>query len=707
MEFLDVYYGRCEWSDYIRGKPSPEVLGPNPGKGSDEPRASQSSAASQSLVIPLSPDDYATALQSGLGAINQTIAGAPAHPARTVELSLEKMAGGLDQLNADFNLLLGDLIWRLEMHQETLNGVLQEIRLAEFEREARAYRLRAERAYANGWYEEALADCLEAEKRNYPDFAVLRLIANIYLYHLIDLPKSLEYFRKAAKYSRPSEPRQSAEAHYFAAIVAVVQKRLDEGLAHIREAVQLNPRFYEGHYQRARLAALLPDCDASLASLEQAIAGDPRYHERAKHDHVFEPIRSDVELLLERMMQPVRERLARARKDARLPAGCVIAKPDGQSAYNLLEEIERRLPDARTYKDRLESLEALSRIQQQLRDAPHLFYKQYDIGLQDYVRSQAFSRDGQWLATGLLCGEIKIWEVCTGLNVLTLSAHVASVNSLAFSPNNLWLASGSRDKSIKLWDAETGGAIRTLSGHEGEVRAVAFNPTGEFIVSGSHDRTVRTWRAVSGQQAQLLGEHKQAVTSAAFSPDGRLVASGSQDKTVRIWEVATGNVVGELRGHNRGVESLAFSPRGEVLASGGADRQVKIWDVRTGVEVQTLAGLRSGVSSLAFSPDGNLLAAGCLGRTIQVWKLDAGRVLTTLRLSEISYNSVAFSPQGQWLALGSRDLQLWLKVILTEDEYAAVKAGEARASLEQRDQETGGLFRPRAPVPYFSGSKVQ
>ncbi|HEU4389033.1 MAG TPA: hypothetical protein VFV34_14630, partial [Blastocatellia bacterium] len=657
------------------------------------------------LSIQLNTDDYNTALQSGLGALQETLTNSVAAPGRTVELPLDKLAGGLDRLNADFNLLLGDLVWRVEMQHETLNTVLQEIRLAEFEREARAYRLRAERAYANGWYDEALGDCLEAEKRNYPDFAVLRLIANIYLYHLIDLPKALEYFRKAARYSRPSDTRQSAEAHYFAAIVAVVQKRLDEGLSHMSEAVQLNPGLYEAHYQRARLAVLLPDRDASLASLERAIAGDPRYHERAKHDSVFEPIRSAVESLLESLMQPVRERLDRAREDAKLPEGRVIAKAEERSVYNLLEEIERRIPEATTYKDRLESLDALSRIQQQLRDAPHLFYKQYDIGLQDYVRSQAFSRDGQWLATGLLCGEIKIWEVCTGLNVLTLSAHLASVNSLAFSPNNLWLASGGRDKSIKLWDAETGGSIRSLSGHEGEVRAVAFNPTGEFIVSGSHDRTVRIWRAITGQQAQILGEHKQAVTSAAFSPDGRFVASGSQDKTVRIWDVATATVVYMLRGHTRGVESLALSPGGELLASGGADRQVKIWDVSTGIEVQTLAGLRSGVSSLAFSPDGNLLAAGCLGRTIQVWKLDAGRVLTTLRLSEISYNAVAFSPQGQWLALGSRDLQLWLKVILSEDEYAAVKAGEARARLEQREHE-GELFKPRAHVPYFSSPKV-
>ena len=31
-----------------------------------------------------------------------------------------------------------------------------------------------------------------------------------------------------------------------------------------------------------------------------------------------------------------------------------------------------------------------------------------------------------------------------------------------------------------------------------------------------------------------------------------------------------------------------------------------------------------------------------------------------------------------------RDLQLWLKVVLTEEEYAAAKAGEERAAVRDR-----------------------
>jgi WD40 repeat protein len=56
--------------------------------------------------------------------------------------------------------------------------------------------------------------------------------------------------------------------------------------------------------------------------------------------------------------------------------------------------------------------------------------------------------------------------------------------------------------------------------------------------------------------------------------------------------------------------------------------------------------------------------------------METGAVVKRLRYEDISYNSVAFSPRGEWLALGSRDLQLWLKAILTKEEYAAVRANE-------------------------------
>jgi tetratricopeptide (TPR) repeat protein len=687
MGLRDVYDGRQSWAEFLGSQ----------AKFENFSQALERRGNPNSVKVRLSPADYHLALESGLGALGGDIGRSnTGGPIVNLELGIEKLIGGIGQLNADFNLLLGDLVWKFEMSQETLNNILQEIRLAEFEREARAYRSRAERAYLHGWYEEALGDFLEAEKRNYPDYSVHRSIATIYLYHLIDLSLALDYFLRAAKYARPGDTRQSAEARYFAGMICLIQQQLEPALFHLQEAVSLDPQLFEAYYQQACLAVRMGKDETAIASLESAIRGDARYYERARTDLSFDAVRPQVRLLLDRLMQPVTEKIIEVKHDAESLKGYVIAQPEEKKLIEVFQEVEREVATGLTYRNGLHILETLSEVQQELQGIRDRFYKKYEIDPRDYVRSVAFSNDGRVLASGFLNGGIQVWEVDSGLKVYSLAAHLASVNSVAFSPDNLWLVSGSRDRQIKLWDAVTGGQIQTLNGHDAEVRSVAFSPDGQWLVSGSHDRTVRIWRVATGHEVQSLEGHTRQVTSAVFSPDGCMIASGSWDKSIKLWDVASGQVLRTLLGHAKGVASIVFSPDGRWLASGGEDAQVKLWEVATGREVRVFKGQNNSVSSIAFSHDGGMLAAGSLGQNIMVWKVATGIMVKHLRYENISYNSVAFSPKGQWLALGSRDLQLWLKVILTKEEYAAVREGEERAWRARMEGppalDHGGLF---------------
>jgi tetratricopeptide (TPR) repeat protein len=665
MGLLDVYQGHQTWKDFIGGQ---------------ESSADSTGDKSGTLISGLRAGDQHLAARSGAGALNLERLRRANENAMRLVLGIEKLAGGLENLKADFNLLLGDLVWRSEMQQASLTSALEEIRIAEFEREARAYRTRAERAYLNGWYEEALGDFLEAEKRNYPDYAVHRSIAQIYLYHIINLPKALEYFLKAAKYARPSDQKQAAEAHYFAGIVCVIERQLESALGHMRQATELNPELAEAHYEESRVAALLGDGENAVVSLSQAIKGDARYYERAKSDEAFESIRPQVQILLDQLMRPVREKIVEVKRDAAQLHGQIIARSVEEEIAQAFHQVKRQAVESPTYQTGLQLLDALSRIQQDLRELRDRYYKQYAIDPRDYVRSVAFSNDGRLLALGFLHGSLQVWEVGSGVMLYSHVAHQASVTSVAFSPNNLMLATGSRDNTVKLWGSDTGQELQSLRGHKGEVSAVAFSPDGQWLVSSSHDRLIKVWRVVTGREAQTLEGHTMQVTAAIFTPDGQTIVSASWDKTIRLWNAATGLTTRILTGHSKGVGSLAVShapgPNGRWLASGGEDATVRLWDLATGREARTFSGHGNSVTSVAFSPDGELLAAGCLGQVVIVWKRETGAVVKRLRYEDISYNSVAFSPRGEWLALGSRDLQLWLKAILTEEEYDAVRANE-------------------------------
>lgn len=688
MGLAAVYLGNQSWTDYIGARDYLSTVEKTIERQTGG--FAEAIPAPGTMQVSLSESDYQLAIESGLGALGAIKSDLSNESHYKIEFGYKHLAGGLDQLNADFNFLLGDVIWKLEMHGEALSNLLHEIRLAEFEREARAYRSRAEKAYLNGWYEEALADFLEAEKRNYPDFGVLRSIANICLYHLINLSDSLDYFRKAAKYSRPSDLRQSAEAHYFAGVVCAIQQQFKDGIEHLEEAIALNPNLFEAHYQKACLDAIVNDREAALTSLELAIKGDPRYYERAKTDRSFDALRREVAALLERLMRPVQAKLDEVSRDASLLKRYVIATPEKrQTLSGMFEDVESRLSAANTYRSGVQLMNTLSQVQQDLRGIYDQFFKQYDIGTRDYVRSVAISPDGRLVASGFLYEGIKVWEVDSGVPLRSLRGHTASVNSIAFSPDSQLLASGSRDRTIKLWDVYEGHEISTLDAQDcGEVRAVTFSPDGQWLGSGSTDSLVRLWRVITGREVQPMKGHEGPVTSTVFSPDGRHIASGSLDRTIKLWDADTGRDVKTFEGHTAGVASLAWSPDGRLLVSGGEDKMVRIWDVGTKREVRTLAGHINDVTSVAFSPNGELVAGGSLGQTIRIWNLSTGKLVKTLWFSEISWHPVAFSPKGQWLALASRDVQLWLKALLTEEEYAEVKAGEERAKLMRLESES-------------------
>ncbi|MEP7272707.1 MAG: hypothetical protein ABI882_14485 [Acidobacteriota bacterium] len=580
----------------------------------------------------------------------------------------------------DFDIVGGDALWRSELTQETINDLLEEVRLPEFEREARAFRTRAERAYLNGWYEEALTDFLEAAKRNYPDYSVHRSIACLYLYHIIDLPGSLEYFRKAAKYSRPSNTRQCAEAHYFAGIVCALEQRLDEALSHLTEAVSLHPSLSEAQYQLASLSAFVGEHATALACLEEAIKGEARYFDRSRRDGAFDGMRREVDALLDELLQPIRERVADVRRNAQALDGYVIAPVVEERIANILRDVDECMNTEINYQTGIGVMDKLAAAERELGTIHQRFHRQYQMDARDYIRCLVFSPDGQYLVTGLLNGGLQIWEVNSGMLLSSIRGHLASVSSLSFSPDNLWFASSGRDRRITIWEAQTGLEVQTLTGHSSEVRSVAFSPDGQWLVSGGHDRTIRTWRAATGSEVQTLIGHHGPVTSTIFSPSGRRIASGSWDRTIRVWDVATGREVTSFEAHARGVAALAASPDGSLIASGGEDGEIKLWNLSSGRESAILtSGHRNSVTSLAFSPDGALLAAGSLGRSTTIFRVASGAVVKRARNERISYNSVAFSPQGQWLAFGSRNVQLWLKDLLTESEYGAVREGEARA----------------------------
>jgi WD40 repeat protein len=89
--------------------------------------------------------------------------------------------------------------------------------------------------------------------------------------------------------------------------------------------------------------------------------------------------------------------------------------------------------------------------------------------------------------------------------------HEKGLQSVAFSPDGQWLASGMENGGVRLWEMRQPEAAPTILRHEGEVSSVAFSPDGQRLASGS-----QTGRFESGSRGRILWRKWYARRSGAI-----------------------------------------------------------------------------------------------------------------------------------------------------------------------------------------------
>jgi katanin p80 WD40 repeat-containing subunit B1 len=82
--------------------------------------------------------------------------------------------------------------------------------------------------------------------------------------------------------------------------------------------------------------------------------------------------------------------------------------------------------------------------------------------------------------------------------VRTLTGHRSSCLSIEFHPFGDFVATGSLDTNLKVWDLRRKDCIQTYKGHSKGVTHVGISPDGRWVASGSEAGEVKVRRGMEG-----------------------------------------------------------------------------------------------------------------------------------------------------------------------------------------------------------------
>jgi WD40 repeat protein/serine/threonine protein kinase len=278
------------------------------------------------------------------------------------------------------------------------------------------------------------------------------------------------------------------------------------------------------------------------------------------------------------------------------------------------------------------------------------------------VESLAFSPDCTMLMTDEADGNVKLWDVHTGRQVVPALRHPANVLCAAFSPCGNVVLTGCADGMARIWTITTGELVGEPLLHSSAVYAVAFNDDGSRVFTGT-DPELRVWdtttrRVVQGPLVQPPG----AVLTARFLPGSRRLVTGSWDHRARLWDVEEGKLIAELS-HDGPVCSFDVSPDRSLIVTASHDHTAHFWNAHTGASVGSPLNHPDQVMTVAFAQDGQSVITLCSDQKLRVWEVQSGEITArplSLPNETVQFTAAVSDDTGLIATAGrGEDVRLW------------------------------------------------
>jgi WD40 repeat protein len=292
-------------------------------------------------------------------------------------------------------------------------------------------------------------------------------------------------------------------------------------------------------------------------------------------------------------------------------------------------------------------------------------------GHQEEVNSLAVTPDGRSVVSGSSDKTVKVWDLKTGIEILTFKGHKSSIRAVVATPDEKQVVSVASGDFIRIWNLKDGKETHAFKDTGRDYNCLAITTNGDQVILGSSDGTIQVWDLSSRHLVQSLKGHSESIKAVAVTPDGRRVISASSEGTLEVWNLSDRRRMFTFKGHDESVNALAlislysrpistgfFAPI--LLISASKDKTIKVWNLPNRTLINTLKGHEASVNSVAITQDRKFIVSGSSDQTLKVWDLSNGHCLHTFKGYVGNVHALNISPSGKHIICSSdKYLKVW------------------------------------------------
>jgi WD40 repeat protein len=284
-----------------------------------------------------------------------------------------------------------------------------------------------------------------------------------------------------------------------------------------------------------------------------------------------------------------------------------------------------------------------------------------------------FSFDGQQVVTADDDGAVRVYDLTSSNEVMTLAATQGIPGSVAFSPNGRMIVAGYSSGAALVWDAVTGTELTQLVGNAGSVWSARFNADGSEVVTAAEDGTIRLWdaqpREVRTSFTSPSDGKPQTVYTAEYSPDGGRILTVDSSGNASVFTAggkpvySGGQPVVINPGETVDVNAAAFNVAGTEIVTADTDGSVDLWHASgsnySQIQVPSPIHVKGPALYAAFGQHDSRIAVVTSNDTAEVFSATTGKLLQTLDPRMGFQLSVSvFSPDGRQILTGDNNGQV-------------------------------------------------